>query len=118
ATLVRAAELIAKGDDDAWAIQAIELCRELTEATVAVLVSQDVGGLLETPVVLQPENNKRGEVPVVWPIVRKAIDDAASVFAADAKRDPPVKDDALAKSDVGAVMCVPILDAKGNAEGA
>ncbi len=117
ATLLRATELISGDDDEAWPVQAIELCRELTEATVAVLVAVDSDGALETPVVLQPENNRKGEVPVLWPIVKKALDEGTAQFSADMRREPISKDESVVKSDVGAVMCVPVL-VDGQSDGA
>jgi class 3 adenylate cyclase/GAF domain-containing protein len=116
ATLVRAAETLATAGDDQWATNAIELCRELTEANVAVLVFQTNDGLLETPVVLQPENGRRGEVPALWPLVRKALDDGLAQFSADLKRQPIIDDESVRKSDVGAVCVVPIV-VENRAEG-
>lgn len=116
ATLLRASALAGILDDDAWNIQAMELCRELTEATVAVLVWQSPDGLLEAPVVLQPEAGRRPEIPVLWPLVQKALDEGLSQFSPDLKREPLTMDEAVVQSDVGAVMVSPVM-VDGQAEG-
>jgi class 3 adenylate cyclase/predicted nucleic acid-binding Zn-ribbon protein len=116
ATLLRASEVVAVADDETWATSAMDLCRELTEATVGVLIWKTIDGMLETPVVLQPESGSLAEIPVLWPVVRKALEGGASQFSGDLKQTPITDDEAVAKSDVGAVLAAPIL-VEGQAEG-
>lgn len=117
AALVRATEIIGAGDDETYPVEVVEVCRELCEATVAALVLQNEQGTLEAPVVLQPESGRRAGVPVLWPVVTLAMDQGRSQFSADLKRTPLVADDSVVKSDVGALMVVPIIVA-GRIEGA
>ena len=117
ATLVRATEIISGGDDESYPIEVMELCRELCEATVAALVVQTERGALETPVVLQPDGARRTSVPVLWPVVALAMDQGRAQFSGDLKRSPLSSDEAVASSDVGALLVVPIFVA-GRPEGA
>lgn len=117
AALVRATEIIGGADDEAYPIEVMEVCRELCEASIAALVLQTERGALETPVVLQPESNRRSSVPVLWPVVTQAMDQGRAQFSADLKRTPISADEAVLKADVGALMVVPIAVA-GRLEGA
>lgn len=117
AALVRATEIAAAADEESYPIELMEVCRELCEATVAVLVLQSERGTLETPVVLQPQGARKGASPVLWPVVTLAMDQGRVQFAADFKRTPLTKDDASAQSEVGALMVVPFAVA-GRVEGA
>lgn len=115
AVLLRATALAAVADEEAWNRQALELCRDLTEATVAVLIWQAPDGVLETPLVLQPDGAR--DAPVLWPLVRKALDEGVAQFSADLARKPLLDDEAVAKSGVAAVIAAPVL-VDGRAEGA
>jgi hypothetical protein len=108
ATLLRATELMATADDDAFAVQVVEMCRELTTSTLAALVSHGPDGKLDAQIVLQPESSPRGDASIAWSIVRRAIEDRTALFSADLKAQPLVPDDPLAVNE-GCVMCVPIL---------
>lgn len=116
AALVRATEVLNAADDESYPVELMEVCRELCEATVAALVLQSDRGALETPVVLQPQGARKGESPVLWPVVTLAMDQGRAQFAGDFKRAPLVKDDPAA-AEVGALMVVPII-VGGRAEGA
>lgn len=110
AALMRVAESLGRDSEETFAQTMIEICRELVEATVAVLVQRGDDDEMATPVVLQPETGK--PLVVLWPIVRDALDDGAPQVAADLKREPGSlsRDDAVVKqAEVGAVMVVPLI---------
>lgn len=108
AALTRVSNVLNRGSEETFAQHVIEICRELVEATVAVLVHRSDDDEMTTPVVLQPETGK--PLVVLWPVVRKALDESAAQVSADLKREPLMDDEAVAKqTDVGAVMVVPLL---------
>ncbi len=108
AALTRVSEALGRGSEDTFAQHMIEICRELVEATVAVLVQRTDDDEMNTLVVLQPEAGK--PIVVLWPLVRKALDESTSQVSADLKRDPISNDEAVTKqTDVGAVMVVPLV---------
>jgi class 3 adenylate cyclase len=116
AALLRAAEVLATGDEGA-AQQLLEICRELVEANVAVLVRR-VAGDMTTPVVLQAETGTPATgAPVLWPIVQKACDDAAALLSPDLKDEPVLHDESVLKSGVGAVIAIPVVPVGGTAGG-
>ncbi len=132
AAIIRVADLCGGGGDDSWAVDAIQICRELVEATTAVLVEVHSDGELATPVMLQAEAS--GSAPVLWPVVRRAIDSQRSVFADDGDRTATTGTDASEKGapgkgapgkgapgndapgkDARATMAVPVLVHDGSA---
>lgn len=107
ATLLRVSDLCGTGDDESWAVETIQLARELVEANVAVLIEVHSDGELETAVVLQPDSGKRNVVPVIWPVVQKAIDTQQPQFTIDLAESNLV--DVVKDGDPKAVMAVPVL---------
>jgi hypothetical protein len=107
ASLIRMAEICAIGSDDSWAGEAIQICRELVEATVAVLVEVHPDGDLETPVVLQSESGRKGPAPVLWEVVQKAISTSQPQFSRDTGDSTLV--DVVKEGDPRAVMAVPVM---------
>jgi hypothetical protein len=92
-------------DNDGWAMEAIQLCRELVEAIIAAFIEVDEDGELDTPIILQPEARVRGQSPVLWPIVQAAIADKRAIFSRDVVADGFV--DREAGSQV--VMVAPVM---------
>ncbi|MDP2345424.1 MAG: FHA domain-containing protein [Deltaproteobacteria bacterium] len=107
AALVRMAEICAMGSDESWAPDAIQICRELVEATVGVLVEVHADGDLETPVVLQPESGRKGPAPVLWEVVQKAISTQQPQFSRDTADGTLL--DVVKEGDPRAVMAIPVL---------
>lgn len=111
AILHRAHELALSTDHVAWGAQSMELCRELTEATVAVLAWQSSDGILDTPVALHQE---KGAVRVRWPLVRTALDEQTPIFSADLRRQPVSGEPDPQGEAIGALCIVPIVqDGRG-----
>jgi class 3 adenylate cyclase len=114
-TLYRAIHLLHAPAGTDFSGELLQLCLELTRADSAILISVDDDGALETPVVL----GNRGEDGISWAVVRKSIADGVSLFSRDLASQPLVKDEVLGGGDaIGAVMCVPVIDAREKAIGA
>ena len=107
AALLRIAEICAMGSEDDWAPDAIHICRELVEATIAVLVEIHSDGDLETPVVLQPESGRQGPAPVIWELVQKAISTQEPQYTRDLGDGALV--DVVKEGDARAVMAIPVM---------
>ncbi len=107
AALLRVSELCSLGGEESWSREVLQICRELVDATVAVLVEVHHDGDLATPVVLQPEASRNGPTPVVWEVVQKAISTLQPQFARDLAEANLV--DAVKEGDARAVMAVPIM---------
>ena len=118
AALVRATDLLLGADEHEFRAKIVEICRDLTEATIAVFLERRADGVLEAPVVLQPAPSgggapADGEPPVSWPVVRRCIDESVTLFSKDVEKDPLVPNDPLSAGERGAVMCVPVLSSGG-----
>jgi class 3 adenylate cyclase len=110
--LIRATDLVLGADEEAFYSEVVQLCRELTDSDVAVLVRRQPDGELATPVVLREAGAPRGEVPVAWPVAEKCVKESLVLFTEDAEADPLIPGDEAGAR--GAIMCVPILvDGRG-----
>ncbi len=106
AVLMRVIALCAD-DSDGWAMEAVQLCRELVEAVVAAYIEITDDGDFDTPVLVQPEARTKGSSPVVWPVVQAAVADKRAIFSKD------IVEDGFVDASVGAqvVMVAPIIPA-------
>jgi predicted nucleic acid-binding Zn-ribbon protein len=109
ATLIQATDLLLSSDDEAFYPEMLSRCRDLTEATLAVLVREANDGTRTTPVVLREGTAPRGAAPVSWPVVNKAMDEGVVLFSRDTAADPLVGPEEAASGEIGALMCVPVI---------
>ena len=106
AALLRGSSITATSHDESWRAELVEVCRELTESSVAVLVEVD-GTAFKTPVVLQPDTGRRNDPPVLWEVVQQAVKQMASRFSPDLV-DVPLPQ-VTPGPESRAVMCTPIV---------
>ncbi len=113
AATLRVAHLCADGDDDAWASEAVQVCRELVEASVAAFVEIHADGEFDTPIILQPETSRRGAAAIAWPVVHRVIESGDHVFSRDVVADGYLDDKALGDDGLHAVIAMPVFVADG-----
>jgi class 3 adenylate cyclase len=88
--------------DTAWSRKVVQLCAELVEAAVAVLVEIQADGDL-LPTVALPDDS----ATVLWPVVQKAVASLEPQFSDDLTARRLVED--LPEDGPRAVMAVPLL---------
>ncbi|MBN2358517.1 MAG: FHA domain-containing protein [Deltaproteobacteria bacterium] len=89
---------------------ALDLVRELTQATTAALLVADDGGKLEPKVTLSDPAAPRDDGAVVsWPVARKVLAEGHALFSRDIAADASLVSGLWDLDGVGAVMCVPLL---------
>jgi class 3 adenylate cyclase len=106
--LVRATSLLQVHEDHSFFMDLVDVCRDLTEATVAVMFRVGDEGALETPVALHPESGRRGGPPVSWEVVNACLASGHPMFSRDV-RERPLVANAAPVHDAGAILCAPIL---------
>jgi hypothetical protein len=109
AALMRVTDLLLSEGDEQFFVDAIKACQTLTEAALAVFVKKKADGVLYTPVVVKDGVRVSEDVPVAWPVIRRCVDESATLFSRDTSAEPLVPGDLLSVGDMGALICVPIL---------
>ena len=109
AATLRVAHLVADGDDEAWAPETVQICRELVEASVAAFVEIHADGELDAPIILQPDTARRGAAAVQWPLVHRVIETGDVVFSRDVVQDGFADENALGEEQLRAVIAMPVF---------
>ena len=111
AALLRAGELLAKGDavGEPVILQILELCRGLLDATDGVLV-QLVDGEMVTHLSLATKTGEGERAPLLWSLLQQAFDEARPLLVADLERDPIEVALVTPRASrlLGAVMVIPL----------
>ncbi len=107
AALIKATDLLTEPDLGAALSIALTLCRDLTDSSLAQLVTVAKDGTLSTAGELRATDE--AEQQVNWPVIRKTIDESVVLFSKDSSVDPVIPGDILSAGDGGALMCVPII---------
>jgi len=88
----------------------LELVRELTQATTAVLLVADSKGQLEAKATLRDGlASRETETAISWPVARKVVAEGRALFSRDTAADASLTSGLWDLDGVGAVMCVPLL---------
>ncbi len=106
AALTRAATLVSDVGSASWSAGVLQVCRELVDGSVAVLIEVRADGDL-FPIVSAPESGGRIGPTVVWPLVQKAVATRELQFVTDLRATPIVDD--VPEDAPRAVLAVPIL---------
>jgi len=109
AALLRVTDGLIGNGDEAFFVEALSAAQSLTQATLAVFVKQKPDGSLYTPVVLKEGARVQEDVPLSWPVIRRCVDERATLFSRDTSAEPLVPGDLLTAGDMGALMVVPVL---------
>jgi class 3 adenylate cyclase len=104
--LERTIGICADASDANWNTKVVQICAELVDAAVVVLVEVQADGDL-LPTLSIPDDGQRGAGAVVWPVVQRAVASLEVQFAADVKATPVVED--LPDDSPRAVIAVPLL---------
>lgn len=98
------------GSSEEFHRDVLELVRELTQATTAVLLLADANGQLEPTAMLREGALPHDDAAAIsWPVARKVVAEGQALFSRDTAADASLISGLWDLDGVGAVMCVPLL---------